>query len=182
MVSFDAGFLSLVLYPNAKPPLDPATKQLTAKVPERINALLEALDAARERVIIATPALAEFLILVGHQGSQYLNDLNNFSNFYIRPFDLMAAVEVASLELNARKAGSKRLPADADAPWQKIKVDRQIVAIAKLHQAHTIYSDDNHVRSIAEDLGIKVISCWELDLPPSKTPLLEASGKPFDLK
>ena len=182
MVSFDAGFLSLVLHPNAKPPFDPTTKQLTAKVPERVDALLESLDAARERVIIATPALAEFLVLAGPQAAQYLNDLNNFANFYIRPFDLMAAVEVASLELSARKSGSKRSPATTDAPWQKVKVDRQIVAIAKLHQAHTIYSDDSDVRSIAEDLGIKVISCWELDVPPSKTPLLEASGKPFDLK
>jgi predicted nucleic acid-binding protein len=182
MVSFDAGFLGLVLYPTAKPPLDPATRKPTARLPERVDALLESLDVVRERVIISTPALSEFLVLVGEAGPTYLSELNNFSNFYVRPFDLMAAVEVAAMELLARKTGSKRFPASPGAPWQKIKVDRQIVAIAKLHGVTTMYSDDGDIRSLAEDLGMKVISCWELELPPSKMPLLEASGKPFDLK
>lgn len=182
MVSFDAGFLGITLHPAAKPPLDPATKKPAARLPERLDALLESLDAAREKVIISTPALAEFLVLAGVQGPKYLNELNNFSNFYIRPFDQMAAIEVAAMELLARKTGSKRFPASPGAPWQKVKVDRQIVAIAKLHGAHTMYSDDNDVRSLAEDVGIKVVSCWDLDLPPSKTPLLESSGTPIDLK
>ena len=44
------------------------------------------------------------------------------------------------------------------------------------------HRDDGDIRNLAEDLGMKVISCWELELPPSKTPLLEASGKPLDFK
>ena len=182
MVSFDAGFLGLTIYPEAKPPSDPATKKAPIRLPERLDALLEALDAARERVVISTPALSEFLVLAGSQGPHYLNELNNLSNFYIRPFDQMAAIEVAAMELLARKTGSKRFPASPGSPWQKVKVDRQIVAIAKLHGAHTMYSDDSDVRSLAEDVGMKVISCWELDLPPSKTPLLEDSGRPLDVK
>lgn len=81
MVSFDAGFLGLTLHPAAKPPLDPTTKKPTARIAERLDALLESLDAAREKVIISTPALAEFLVLAGVHGPQYLNELNTLSNF-----------------------------------------------------------------------------------------------------
>jgi hypothetical protein len=65
------------------------------------------------------------------------------------------------------------LPVPAETPWQKVKYDRQIVAISKVHKVHTIYSNDDHVRVIAENLGIKVVPCWELPLPPSDTPLFD---------
>jgi hypothetical protein len=54
-------------------------------------------------------------------------------------------------------------------------LDRQIVATAKLHKVHTIYSDDGDVRDIAEDVGIKGIATWELPLPKSKTPLFDGT-------
>jgi PIN domain nuclease of toxin-antitoxin system len=62
-----------------------------------------------------------------------------------------------------------------------VKFDRQIVAISKVHQCKVIYSDDRDVRGIAEDVGIKTISTWELSLPQSKTPLLDESGPPIKL-
>jgi hypothetical protein len=52
-----------------------------------------------------------------------------------------------------------------------VKFDRQIVAIAKVYKAHTIYSDDEDVKALAENAAMKVIPSWELPLPPSKTPL-----------
>jgi predicted nucleic acid-binding protein len=174
MVSIDAGVLGLLLYPNVKPPDDPKTKKPVERASERIEKLQEDLDLARERIIIPTPALSEFLVLAGKAGSQYLNEISNQPIFYIKPFDQMAAVELAAMELMARTKGAKRLPAPSDTPWQKVKFDRQIVAISKLHGAHTIYSDDRDIRNIAEDIGIKVVSCWELDLPISKTPLLDS--------
>lgn len=177
MVSIDAGFLGLMLYPNARPPDDPNTKKPTVKAPQRIEKLLEDLDLAHERIIIPAPALSEFLVLVGKAGPQYLNEISNQPSFYIRPFDQMAAVELAAMELLARSKGPKRAPASPDCPWQKVKFDRQIVAISKLHGAHTIYSDDGDIKNIAGDIGIKVISCWELDLPQSKTPLLDILDK-----
>lgn len=62
-----------------------------------------------------------------------------------------------------------------------MKVDRQIVVIAKLHQCTAIYSDDGDIRNIAEDVGIKTISTWELSLPRSRTPLLDESGAPIKI-
>jgi len=173
MVSMDAGYLGLLLHPDAKPPLDPVTKKLLVRPQDRIEKLVDDLHAASERVVIPTPALSEFLVLAGNDLQQYLAELNNQPSFRIQPFDLIAAVEVAAMELLATARGGKRLPTPAETPWQKVKYDRQIVAISKIHNAHTIYSNDDHIRVIAEDMGIKVVPCWELPLPPSDTPLFD---------
>jgi hypothetical protein len=180
MVAIDAGFLGLMLYPNAKAPEDPTTKKPTEKAKERIEQLLEDLDAKRERIIIPSPALAEFLVLAGKDGPQYLAEIALQSSFYVQPFDQLAAIELAAIELLARGGSHKRSPLPITTPWQKVKFDRQIIAISKLHRAHTIYSDDGDVRDLAEDVGIKGIPCWELPLPPSKTPLLDDSGPPLE--
>ena len=50
--------------------------------------------------------------------------------------------------------------------WNKIKFDRQIVAIAKVAKVSTIYSDDKNLGKIAEAQGIDVITFRELPLPP----------------
>jgi hypothetical protein len=47
------------------------------RVRDRIDKLLEDLDTERERVIVPTPALCEFLVLAGKDGPQYLSDLGN---------------------------------------------------------------------------------------------------------
>jgi len=182
MVSIDAGFLSLMLHPEAKPPDDPVTNKPVERAKERIEQLLEDLDAAQERIIVPAPALAEFLVLAGKDGPQYINELSLRSHIYVQPFDQMAAIELASMELSARGKGNKRQPGSPQAPWQKVKFDRQIVAISKLHGVHTIYSDDGDVRNIAESFGIKVVPCWKLDLPPNKTPLLDDKEPPLEIK
>ena len=173
MVSMDAGFIGLLLHPAAKPPNDPATKKPLIRAQDRIEKLVEDLHASNERVVIPTPALCEFLVLAEKDGPQYLAELALQPGFYIRPFDQMAAVELAAMELLARGKGGKRLPTGPTTPWQKVKFDRQIVAISKVHQVHTIYSDDSDVKAIAESAGMKVITCWELPLPPSDTPTFD---------
>jgi predicted nucleic acid-binding protein len=179
MVSVDAGVLSLLLYPGARPPDDPNTKKPVEKAHERIEQLIDDLLAAKERIIIPAPALSEFLVLAGESAPQYLSEIALQSHIHILPFDQMAAIELAAMELLARKKGNKRHPLDATTAWQKVKIDRQIVAISKLHQVKTIYSDDSDVRNIAEEAGIKTVSTWELSLPKSKTPLLDDSGAPI---
>lgn len=175
MVSIDAGFLGLLLHPNAKAPEDPTTNKPTAKAKERIEQLVEDLDSQRERIIIPAPALSEFLVLAGTDGPQFLTEIALQANFYVQPFDQLAAVELAGMELLARGKGHKRTPLPIITAWQKVKFDRQIIAIAKLHKVHTIYSDDGDVRELAEDVGIKGVAIWELPLPASNTPLLDDS-------
>ena len=164
-VAFDSNFLSLVLHPSAKPPLDPATKEPLSDVSGRMDSLIEKLNKGGDKVIIATPVLAEFLVLAGEDGNQYLSELHNLANIYIRPFDTRAAIELVSFELNSRRLGSKRGPVESDRPWQKVKIDRQIVAIAKVQNVQTLFADDGDVRTLAEYEGIQVTSSWELALP-----------------
>ena len=48
----------------------------------------------------------------------------------------------------------------------KVKVDRQIVAIAKVHEVDELYSDDEDVRRIGESVGVRVKGVADLPLPP----------------
>jgi hypothetical protein len=69
------------------------------------------------------------------------------------------------LDSRQRKRGT------SNATWTKIKFDRQIVAIAKVHNATTIYSDDDDMRAIATRAKMKVIGLAELPLPPEHAQL-----------
>ena len=76
---------------------------------------------------------------------------------------------------NARDRGSKR--GSSSAPWAKVKFDRQIVAIAKVAGATTIYSDDLNLMTVAKAANIDVVSLAELPLPPEDAQLkLELAG------
>jgi predicted nucleic acid-binding protein len=176
MVSVDAGILSLLLYPSARAPLDPNSKLPVERAHERVEQLIDDLEKAKERIIIPAPALSEFLVLAAQDGPQYLNELSLLPHVHVEPFDQMAAIELAAMELQARKGGAKRSPLPPSIPWQKVKVDRQIVAISKLHQCKAIYSDDAELKALAEAVGIKAVSTWELSLPQSKIPLLDDCG------
>ena len=79
-------------------------------------------------LLIATPVLAEFLVLAAKDGPKYLDEISNRKTFQVRPFDEMAAIDLAAHECELRSKGSKR--SGSTEPWQKIKIDRQIVVTA----------------------------------------------------
>lgn len=107
----------------------------------------------------------------GSAGPQYIDILQRSSKFKIAPFSVRAAVEVASAIQSAIKKGNKR--GGSTDTWAKVNFDRQIVAIAKIEGCHTIYSDDVNLKKFAEKLKLKVVTLAELDLPPSKHPLID---------
>jgi hypothetical protein len=110
------------------------------------------------------------LVRAGTAGPEYLAQINARSAFRTVAFDERAAVEVAAMTKKAIDAGDKR--GGADATWNKIKYDRQIVAIAKVEGATALYSDDSGVRAFANGVGLTVIGSWELPLPPEDPPTL----------
>ena len=69
----------------------------------------------------------------------------------MEPFETRAAIEVALMTRNAKSGGDKK--GGLDAPWAKVKFDRQIVAIAKVVQASAIYTDDGDIVSIARNVS-----------------------------
>lgn len=172
MVIFDADVLSLLLNPNARPPSDSSGNSVEQSQ-ARLEYLVEILEKAKEKILIPTPALSEFLVLVAEDASEYLTELNNSAVFKVIDFDQRAAIEAAKMASAAMERGGKR--GDSAAPWSKIKFDRQIVAIAKVEGAHTIYSNDEHIENLGDQTDIKVIGVGELPLPPPETGSL-----PFD--
>ncbi len=108
MVVIDNTFLSLMLHPKARPPKDPSTQKPVERIEDRIEKLLEDLDSESERLILPTPVLSEFLILAGADASAYLERLAGMKNILIRPFDEMAAVELAAVEVEDRAKGDKK--------------------------------------------------------------------------
>jgi hypothetical protein len=70
----------------------------------------------------------------------------------------------------------------SDEPWQKIKVDRQVVAIGKVHGAMLAVSQDKGVRTAALRSGMQACTIEELPFDPddaqAKLPLPEPKAKP----
>jgi hypothetical protein len=100
---------------------------------------------------------------------QIIEHLQRYSVFSIEPFDMRASVEVAAMSREALATGNKR--GSADATWAKVKYDRQVVAIGKVHGADTIYSDDGDIVTLGKRAKINVVSLADLPLPPQKAQL-----------
>lgn len=171
MVACDTTFLSLILKPDARPPLDAGTGKPVERVSDRVEKLLTDLQEADERLIIPTPVLAEFLVLADKSGPQYLDAISGERVFFIKPFDEKAAIEFAAIELGAKRLGDKR--GGSKEPWARVKFDHQIVAIAKANGVSRIYSDDGDVRKLAQTVDIEVVGISDLPLPAAKQMKLE---------
>jgi predicted nucleic acid-binding protein len=164
MVIFDANFLLLMLDPSVDVPIDPTTNLPISKAKERVEHLVGSLTAQKEAIGIPTPVIAEILVHAGQAGPDYLATIGSSSRFRILPFDLRAAVEVAAMTETAIAGGDKK--SGSTAPWQKVKIDRQIAAIAIMERATTLYSDDDGIVRLAKVAGLRTVSSWELPLPP----------------
>lgn len=157
-VAFDSVVLGAWLHPEAK---YPATAH---RIPERLAYLVKTLEEKRSTLLVPTPALAEFLVLAENEAPAYLKRLARNRAIEIVPFDEKAAVEAAEAEILALQAGDSK--AGATGPRQKIKVDRQIVAIAKVRQVDCLYSEDSDVAKIAVPMGVTVQGLSQIPLPP----------------
>ena len=169
MVVIDATTLLLLLRPGT--PVPPGPNGLPVDRPkERVDHLVERLDKAKTKIIIPTPALSEALVGAGAAASQQIVEhLQKHSVFQIQPFDDRAAIEVAAMTRNAKAKGNKR--GNSGGTWAKVKYDRQIVAIAKVAGATTIYSDDEDVEALGKEANIKVLGIADLPLPPEEAQL-----------
>ena len=128
----------------------------------RLNALFATPDIV---LIIPTPALAEFLVGADTVGYQWLNSMESKSRFQIAAFDRRAATECAVLETQARRHGNKK--GGSKAAWQKVKVDRQVLAIAKLHGAAFLMTTDTQLSQLANSCGMATRIIDDLPLPES---------------
>ena len=164
-VAFDAGMLILLLQDGAVGPIHPESKNPIDRPKDRIEYLKETLAAERSKILIPTPALSEFLVGAGDAIDSYLDILHADSWFEIVPFSEHAAIEAAIVTHQAMSVRRDKKDG-VDSDWQKVKVDRQIVAIAKVHEVDPIYTTDRHIVRHAEVCELPVVHLADLPLPP----------------
>jgi hypothetical protein len=151
--AFDTTFLLLLTDDLALAPQTPVGAHDTAR--DRLTYLIETLDDERMDVIVPTPVLTELLIGATADVGRTLDILKGLGRVRIEGFGERAAIECALL---LRRTGR------GQGPKAKVKFDHQIVAIAKVAGADTVYSDDAGVKRLCEIEGLACRSIW--DLPP----------------
>jgi predicted nucleic acid-binding protein len=161
---FDTTTLLLLLDPSLPAPLDKESGRSIVDVEKRISYLVGQIQEDGRKIVVPTPVLAEVLTRAERAGADYFTKIDRSSAFRIEAFEIRAAIELARMTAAAIKAGDKK--EGSAAPWAKIKFDRQIVAIAKVNNVSTIYSDDDDLRKFATAQGISVVGIIELPLPP----------------
>ena len=163
-VAFDSTMLSALLNPDTGVPIDPATSKPVEWPKERIQGLIVKLQKEREKIVIPAPVTAEILTLIGPTNTDYLAIINRARVFEVVPLDEKAAVELAFLNRDVFATGDKKSKAQ---PYQKVKVDRQILAICKVAQCDTLYTDDKSLIASAKLCGIDTQRLCDLPIPES---------------
>jgi rRNA-processing protein FCF1 len=159
MVVFDTSVLALAFDKDAQAPINPDTKRPISNYQARVNSLIKELSDSGTEICIPTPVLAEFLVKGGSEKATRLAVFKSSRFFAITPFDEMAAIECAMIEVEDAK-GSK--PLSEIETKAKVKFDRQIIAIAKVRDATAIYTGDQQLGKKAKSIGLGVVFSWEL--------------------
>ena len=151
MVVFDATVLIDLFHPRTHPDRKGKLEHLIAE-----------LQRTKTKIVIPTPALSEFLARAAKAKDAYYSRLSTAAAFKVVAFDARAAMECALMLDAALTGGDKRANAKT---WAKAKFDWQIVAIARVVNARTIYSDDGDIARIGTRHGLVTIKTDELPLP-----------------
>jgi predicted nucleic acid-binding protein len=163
-IVIDATTLSILLNPSARLPIDPATNAPVDLGRERILGFIAQVEKERRKLVIPTPVTAELLTAIGPTSADYIRVINRKAVFEVRSFDEVAAVELAFLNRDIFASLDQKNGLE---PWQKMKVDRQILAIAKVADCEKIMTEDNGLANRARLCGIEPISIKDLPIPDS---------------
>lgn len=163
-VAFDNTMLSILLNPQGRVPDDPSTGKPVEKAKERAEDVVQKIQKARRKIILPAPACSELLTAIGPDAQQYINVVSRSRVFEVGNFDARGAAELALLNRDTFSAHDKKNKAE---PYQKVKVDRQIIAICKVYGVSEIYTDDGGLANRARMCGITSISISEIAIPDS---------------
>lgn len=131
-------------------------------------ARIESLFDNTNQVIVPMPVFAEFLVGARENEDTWLESLTRKPRFTIAPFDRRSAYECAELAHRIRAMspnGTKRGNGRKDA-WQKVKFDRQILAIAQANGCDLLVCADGELKDEAISLGMRALAVREIPLPP----------------
>lgn len=134
------------------------TKNLDDKRDARVRGLINDTRSARGRLIIPSPALAEFSVRASDEELAFLHSQPIFK---IAPFDAITAIECGLLIRNVFATESKK-------DRQKIKFDLQILAIAKAQGARRLVTNDDQLRKRAIRFDIQGVDLADIPIPESE--------------
>lgn len=170
-VLIDANFLVALLTPKENDEAGMRARYLVKRVALRKGTL-----------IVPTPVIAEYLVGADEAGINSLNTFERQAHIALAAFDRAAAFECSMLDRAAILGPQGDKKDGSDEPWQKIKVDRQVVAIGKVHGAQLVISQDKGVRTAALRSGMQAQTLQELPMDPDEAqatlPLPEPKSKP----
>ena len=164
-VVFDSGILILLLQKGARAPVDPESKEPITRPKDRVEHLKKCLTEEKSKILIPTPVFSEFLVNAGAALEKYVDDISNEAYFEVVPFTVLAAIEAAVATHSAKQLRRTRDESEK-AAWQRVKIDIQILATAKVNKAEVIYTTDKGVVAQAELMEIPAIHLANLSLPP----------------
>ena len=131
----------------------------------RIDNFFAEVEKSKSKIIIPMPAFAEYLVGAEIAGIETLNKLEKKAYVSVEPFCKRAAFECAQMDRAAINSDKKDKKDGSDLPWQKIKIDRQIIAIGKTHGASLVISSDGGVKANATRVGLDVLGISDLPIP-----------------
>lgn len=134
----------------------------------RCGGLLRDIERSRGQLLIPAQVIAEYMVHAGLAGEQILESLCKSRFVQVLAYDHKAAIETAAMHraATAAKGGHKRWPLGRETAWQKVNVDRQIVALARVHAA-SIVAEDGDIHRIAAVSGVRCIKIKDLPVPAS---------------
>lgn len=156
--------LSILLNPGGRIPDDPATGLPVVEAKARAEAVVQTIQKARRKIILPAPACAELLTAIGPDAQQYMNVVSRSRVFEIGNFDARAAAELALLNRDTFLHHDQKHKLE---PYQKRKVDRQIIAICKVYGVSEVYTDDQGLAKRARMCGITPLAIADVPIPDS---------------
>jgi predicted nucleic acid-binding protein len=151
MIAFDASILIALNH-----------RRTTEDQMLRLRALQADAERRRTKIVIPTPALAEYLAGAGAARATVYERLQQSKVFRIAPFGERAAYECAIMHDVAKPKASRRSEGNS---WAKAKYDWQIVAIAKVEGVEALYTLDDDIVRLGREHDVRVIDLDAMPLP-----------------
>lgn len=141
---------------------NPETGEIIDLPFERAAALVDHVDTVGGLVVLPAPVLSEYLFGIDKAAFQsHLDVINSVKSIEVVAFDQVAAIECAMLVTDAEQ---KQL--DPDATKAKLRVDRQILAIAVASGVAEIWTHDIGLTKKAASMGLAIKSLADIGPPP----------------
>lgn len=144
-------------------------KRLSPDDQLRVDGLVQEMRNRREPIGMPAPVFAEFLTGLSSTEKHHAFAVFGTAAFKFLPYDKKAAVETSMLA--GKKISSAR-------PRQAVKVDRQIIAIAKSSGARMILTNDTEMIQESIRFEVAAMSISDLIIPDKlKQHRIEFSGE-----